>query len=32
MPEVNREPGMRISVVAFLGVALLFVLHRVFQF
>ena len=32
MPEVNREPGARISVVAFLGVALLFLLHRLFQF
>ena len=32
IPEVNREPGARISVVAFLGVALLFVLHRLFQF
>jgi zinc and cadmium transporter len=32
MPEVNREPGVRISIVAFLGVALLFILHRLFQF
>ena len=32
IPEVNREPGVRISIVAFLGVALLFVLHRLFQF
>jgi ZIP family zinc transporter/zinc and cadmium transporter len=31
MPEVNRETGVRISVVAFLGVALLFVLHRFFN-
>ena len=32
MPEVNREPGARMAVVVFLGVALLFVLHRLFQF
>jgi len=32
MPEVNREPGARISVVVFIGVALLFVMHRLFQF
>ena len=32
MPEVNREPGVRISVVVFIGVALLFVIHRLFQF
>jgi ZIP family zinc transporter/zinc and cadmium transporter len=31
IPEVNREPGVRISLLVFLGVALLFVLHRVFQ-
>ena len=31
MPEVNREPGARISVVVFIGVALLFVMHRLFQ-
>src|SRR5262249_9473643 len=28
MPEVNREPGVGISVLVFLGVALLFALHR----
>jgi zinc and cadmium transporter len=32
MPEVNREPGARISIVAFLGVALLFLMHKLFQF
>jgi ZIP family zinc transporter/zinc and cadmium transporter len=31
MPEVNKEPGVRISVVVFLGVALLFVMHRMFE-
>jgi zinc and cadmium transporter len=30
MPEVNREPGARISLVVFLGVALLFLMHRLF--
>jgi zinc and cadmium transporter len=30
MPEVNREPGVGISVLVFLGVALLFGLHRLF--
>jgi zinc and cadmium transporter len=28
MPEVNREPGVGVSVLVFLGVALLFGLHR----
>lgn len=32
IPEVNREPGVRISIVAFMGVALLFLLHHFFQF
>ena len=31
VPEVNREPGARISILVFLGVALLFVLHRFFH-
>lgn len=31
MPEVNREPGVRMAVVVFLGVALLLVLHRIFH-
>ncbi len=31
MPEANREPGARISILVFLGVALLFVLHRFFH-
>jgi ZIP family zinc transporter/zinc and cadmium transporter len=31
MPEVNHEPGARISVVVFLGVALLFIMHRLFH-
>jgi zinc and cadmium transporter len=31
MPEVNREAGVRISIVAFFGVALMFVMHRLFH-
>jgi ZIP family zinc transporter/zinc and cadmium transporter len=31
IPEVNREAGVRISIVAFLGVALMFVMHRLFH-
>ena len=32
MPEVNREPGVRMALVVFLGVALMLVLHRFFHF
>lgn len=32
MPEVNREPGVRMAFVVFLGVALMLVLHHVFRF
>jgi len=28
MPEVNREPGVRMALVVFLGVGLLFLLDR----
>jgi hypothetical protein len=28
MPEVNREPGVKMALVVFLGVALFFVLER----
>ena len=31
MPEVNREPGVRMALVVFLGVALMFVLHHLFH-
>ena len=31
MPEVNREPGVRMALVVFLGVALLLMLHRIFH-
>ena len=31
LPEVNREPGWRIAVTVFLGVALMFVLDRAFH-
>jgi ZIP family zinc transporter/zinc and cadmium transporter len=31
IPEVNREPGVRMALVVFLGVALLFVLDRFFH-
>lgn len=31
LPEVNREPGWRIAVTVFLGVALMFVLDRLFH-
>ncbi len=31
MPEVNREPGVRMALVVFLGVALLLALHRIFH-
>jgi ZIP family zinc transporter/zinc and cadmium transporter len=31
MPEVNREPGARMAILVFLGVALLFVMHRLFN-
>lgn len=31
MPEVNREPGVRMAFVVFLGVALMLVLHRMFH-
>ncbi len=31
MPEVNREPGIRMALLVFLGVALLFVLQRLFH-
>jgi zinc and cadmium transporter len=29
IPEVNREPGVRMALVVFLGVALMFVLHHI---
>ncbi len=32
MPEVNREPGVWMAVVVFLGVALMLVLHRLIHF
>ncbi len=32
VPEVNREPGVRMALVVFLGVALLLILHRMFHF
>ncbi len=32
IPEVNREPGVRMAFVVFLGVALMFVLHTLFRF
>ncbi len=31
MPEVNREPGVRMALVVFLGVAFMLVLHRMFH-
>jgi ZIP family zinc transporter/zinc and cadmium transporter len=31
MPEVNREPGVRMAFVVFLGVAVLLLLHRIFR-
>ena len=31
MPEVNHEPGAGVSVLVFLGVALLFLMHRLFH-
>ncbi|MBI3670993.1 MAG: ZIP family metal transporter [Acidobacteria bacterium] len=31
MPEVNREPGVRMALVVFLGVALMFLLHHFFH-
>ncbi len=31
MPEVNREPGVRMALVVFLGVALMLVLHHLFH-
>ncbi len=32
MPEVNREPGVRMALVVFLGVVLMLVLHRMTHF
>ncbi len=32
MPEVNREPGVRMALVVFLGVVLMLVLHRMIHF
>jgi hypothetical protein len=32
MPEVNREPGVAMAFVVFIGVALLLVLHGMFHF
>jgi hypothetical protein len=32
MPEVNREPGVRMALVVFLGVGFLFLLDRFFHF
>jgi ZIP family zinc transporter/zinc and cadmium transporter len=32
LPEVNREPGVRMAVVVFLGVALMLALDRLFRF
>ncbi len=32
IPEVNREPGVRMALVVFLGVAVMFILHRLFHF
>ncbi len=31
IPEINREPGVRTAVLVFLGVALLFVMHKLFH-
>lgn len=31
MPEVNREPGMRVALLVFLGVALLFLIQKLFH-
>ncbi|PYU35882.1 MAG: ZIP family magnesium transporter, partial [Acidobacteria bacterium] len=31
MPEVNREPGVRMALVVFLGAAVMFALHRMFR-
>jgi ZIP family zinc transporter/zinc and cadmium transporter len=31
IPEVNKEPGVRMALVVFLGVGVLFVLDRVFR-
>ena len=31
MPEVNKEPGVKMALVVFLGVALLFALDRLFH-
>ncbi len=31
IPEVNREPGMRMGLVVFLGVAMMFLLHHLFR-
>jgi zinc and cadmium transporter len=32
LPEVNREPGVRMAFVVFLGVALMLALDRLFRF
>jgi hypothetical protein len=32
MPEVNREPGVRMALVVFVGVAMLFLLDTFFHF
>jgi ZIP family zinc transporter/zinc and cadmium transporter len=32
VPEVNREAGLSVSILVFLGVALLFLLHKLFNF
>jgi ZIP family zinc transporter/zinc and cadmium transporter len=31
IPEVNREPGAKIAVLVFIGLALVFILHRLFH-
>ncbi len=31
IPEVNREPGMRMALVVFCGVVMMFLLHRLFR-
>jgi len=31
IPEVNREPGARIALLVFLGLALVFLMHRIFN-
>ena len=31
IPEVNREPGVRIAMLVFFGLALIFLVHRIFH-